>query len=276
MHGEANLSRDAVRRTLMNIFRALIRPTRRALCAIAVVGAPLVAQPAAELISAGDRESAARHPAQALPFFEHAIQQEPSNATALWKASRELVDLGEFETNVETRTAYYARATDYAKRAVTLAPNDAETHFHLARAFGRTALALGPRERVKYGIDVRAQALRALELAPRHPGALHVMGVWNAEIMRLNGISRLVAKTFLGGKVFETASWSEAVRYMELSVAAEPARLVHRLDLARVYRDVGRKADARASYLAAIAAAAFDANDELYRREAEKELAAMR
>lgn len=260
----------------MKFSRTTRRPVHLAFIALSLLGSAVGAQSTAELIAAGDKESMARHTALALPLFERAIQQDPNNAVALYKASRELVDLGEFDTDIEQRTAYYAKATEYAKRAVTLSPNDAETHFHLARALGRTALALGPRERVKYGVDVRSQAMRALELAPRHAGALHVMGVWNAEIMRLNGFTRMIAKTFMGGKIFNTASWSEAVRYMELAVTVEPARLVHRLDMARVYRDVGRTNDAKAAYRAAIAAAATEANDELYRKDAEKELAELR
>jgi tetratricopeptide (TPR) repeat protein len=260
MHDAANLSRA----TLVCTFVLLLGGTR------------LGAQSTTELIEAGDRENAARHPALALPFFERALQTDPRNYVALWKASRELVDLGEVERNGDTRASLYARAVDYARRAVALEPNDAEGHFHLARGIGRTALSVGPRERVKYGVEVRHEALKALEFAPRHPGALHVMGVWNAEIMRLNGFTRMLAKTFLGGKVFDTASWAEATRYMELSVTVEPTRLVHRLDLARVYRDTGRKADARAAYAAAIALPLLDANDDMYRRDAEREMAAMK
>ena len=254
----------------------LLMLIRRILCgtlALCIGATMLQAQSTTELLEAGDRETTVRRPAQALPLFERAIAADPNNYAALWKASRALVDLGEVEKREETRTSLYERAMDYAKRAIVVAPNDAEGYFHLSRAIGRTALAVGPRARVKYGIAVRTNALRALEIAPRHPGALHVMGVWNAEIMRLNSIIRLVAKAFLGGKIFDTASWSEATRYMEQSVAVDPARLVHRLDLARVYRDTGRKADARAAYTAAIGLSAIDANDDMYKREAEQELA---
>lgn len=248
---------------------------RRTACALCLIAGVASAQSAEELISAGDRESLARRPANALPYFEKAAEAEPRNYVALWKASRELVDLGEYEKDVAKRTALYARAVEFAKRAMAVAPNDAEGHFHMARAVGRTALALGPRDRTKYGVEVRQHAMRALELSPKHPGALHVMGVWNAEIMRLNGISRMVARTFLGGQIFSTASWAEAIRYMEQSVAVEPTRLVHRLDLARVYRDSGRKADARAAFTAALTLPAFDANDGEYRAEAERELRAL-
>ncbi len=201
---------------------------------------------------------------------------EPSTYLELWQAAAAAVDQGEFERNESVRTALYAKATRYARRAVALNPGDPEGHFHLSRAIGRTALAAGPRERVKFGIEVREEALAALKLAPRHPGALHVMGVWHAEIMRLNGISRTVAKAFLGGQVFGTASWAEALRHLELAVEIEPARLVHRLDLARIYRDLDRPNDARAAYRAAIAAPASDPNDAVYRQHAVDELKRLR
>jgi tetratricopeptide (TPR) repeat protein len=186
------------------------------------------------------------------------------------------VDLGEFERDDTRRMDYYARATSYARRAVAVNANDAEGHFHLARALGRTALALGPRDRVKYAIDVRNHALEALRLTPRHAGALHVMGVWNAEVMRLNGFARAVAKTFMGGQVFNTASWPDAVRYLEQAVSIEPNRLVHHLDLARIYRDAGRTADARTAYGAALRAPLTDANDGVYRQSADDELRKLR
>jgi tetratricopeptide (TPR) repeat protein len=204
-----------------------------------------------------------RSAAAQLPAAAAAAAREPATYTELWQAAAVAVDQGEFERNDAVRTALYAKATAYARRAVALNPGDAEGHFHLSRAVGRTALALGPRERVKLGIEVREQALAALKLSPRHPGALHVMGVWNAEIMRLNGIARTVAKA---------ASWSEAVRYLELAVQVEPERLVHRLDLARIYRDLERTEDARAAYRAAVASADFDPNDRVYRQQATEEL----
>ena len=237
---------------------------------------PLASQSVSELLSVGDRESAARRPAAALSNYERAVQAEPRSYVALWKAAREAVDLGEFETNIPTRTALYVRATDYARRAVAANANDAEGHFQLSRAVGRTALAANPRDRVKYAVEVRETALKALQYQPRHPGALHVLGVWNAEVMRLNGILRSVAKAFLGGQVLGSATWAEASRYLELAVAVEPNRLVHHLDLARIFRDAGRPNEARAAYQAALRAPLQDANDDHYRQSADDELKKLR
>ncbi len=251
---------------------------RRLLCFACVWLAPvgISAQTAAERVGLGDKESAAGRSVQALQQYEHAIQLEPRHYAALWKASREAVDLGELEDDATKRSELFTRATTYAKRAIAVDSTDAEAYFHAARALGRAALTMGARDKVKLAAEIRRLALKALELEPRHPGAAHVMGVWNAEIMRLNGVTRLVARTFLGGQVFSSASWPEATRYLELAVSIEPSRLVHRLDLARVYRDSGRAADARRSYEIALTLPLTDANDAGFRREAQDELKALR
>lgn len=243
-----------------------------ALLAICALAPTAGAQTAAEQIAAGDREYASLKPAAALPHYEAAIAADAKNYEALWKASRTAVDIGEMDTNAAARKQTYRNAEAYARRAVEANPADAEGHFHLARSLGRTALSLGKRDRVKYAGEVRAHALKALELNPRHPGALHVMGMWNAEIMRLSGLQRFAAKTLLGGKVFSEASWKEAVRYMEASVASEPERIVHRIDLAEVYEDVGDKAKAREQYQRIVRSAVLDAKDPAYKAQAEERL----
>ena len=196
------------------------------------------AQSARERMELGNRATARLDPATALEHYRAAIAADSTNVEALTSASGAAVELGESETSTSRQAQLYAEAERLAKRAVALAPRSAEAHFALARALGRTALSVGSRERIRYATDIRKHALEALSIDSTHAGALHVMGVWNAEVMRLNGVARMVARNFLGGQVFGSASWSEAVRYMERSVAAEPDGITHRLDLAKIYLDL--------------------------------------
>ncbi len=231
-----------------------------------------VGQTAANHISLGDKEYVAMNATAALKHYEAAIADDPKNYEALWKASRSAVDLGSYERNDEMRGLYFRNAELYARRAVEAKSSDAEGHFNLARALGKNALSQGPKARIKYAKDVRAQALECLKIDPKQAGCLHVMGMWNAEVMRLGGFTRMMAKNFLGGKVFGSASWPEAKRYMEGSVANEPDRIVHHLDLAGVYRDTGDKAKARAEYEAVMKLPNRDYNDRHYKAEADAAL----
>ena len=244
--------------------------------ALLLWGGSARAQDAGGYIAAGDRAHTAHDPARALEQYERALAVDPRNYVALWKASRDAVDLAEITPDAARRSEHYRRGEQYARRSVAVNPEGAEAHFHLARAVGLAALTLGIRDRVRYANEVRAEALRALDLDPDHPGALHVMGMWNAEVMRLGGFERTFARAFLGGRVFGSASWAAAVRYLERAVAVDPERLIHHLDLARIYRDIGEKAKAREHYEVVLRGPMTEVVDSLYRRAAERELAALR
>lgn len=232
------------------------------------------AQTAADHIALGDKEYAAMNAPAALAHYEEAIKVDPKNYEALWKASRSAVDLGSFDRNDKTREDYFKSGELYARRAVEVNPDDAEGHFHLARSLGKNALSQGPRARIKFATDVRAHALECLKINPKHPGCLHVMGMWNAEVMRLNGFTRMLAKNLLGGKVFSSANWADARKYMEESVANEPERITHHVDLGGVYRDIGEKDKARAEYEAAMKLPNRDYNDRYFKAEADAALRA--
>jgi FimV-like protein len=73
--------------------------------------------------------------------------------------------------------------------------------------------------------------------------------------------------------VFGEASWDKAVSYMERAVAVDPDRIVHRLDLGKIYADLGDKAKARAQLELVVNGRRVDFNDPAYQREAKAALA---
>ena len=236
-----------------------------------VTAAPLRAQSVAEHVSAGVAARAARDPAAAVTHFQAALAQDSTNYEANLEAALALIDVGKAtpdSVKSPARDSLYALAEVYARRAVAANPGDAEGHFALANAVGRASLTKSKKERIRRAAEIRSEALRAIELDPRHDGAYHVMGRWNAEIMRLSGMTRFLARSFLGAGIFKQASWQGAVTNMEKAVELNPGRIYHRLDLAEVYVDRHRFADARSQLQQIALLPVSDVLDPTYKEQA--------
>lgn len=248
------------------------------LIALGVCGATTVrAQDAgAAVVAQAEQERADRNPLAALARLEVALNSAPAQYDILWRAAREASDLGEAAGDPGARTEYYRKAAAFARRAVAAQPRGADGHFMLAVALGRSALSVGARERVKYATEIRAEALEALRITPGHAGALHVLAVWNAEVMRLSGMARFFARNFLGGAVFSQASWAAAQSNLEAAVAADPRRITHRVDLAAIYADTQQPAKARAMCTEVAQMPVAEYNDPTYKRTCAALLARLR
>jgi tetratricopeptide (TPR) repeat protein len=144
----------------------------------------------------------------------------------------------------------------------------ADGHFAVAAAGGLASLTKGRKERIRRARVVRDEARKALELDPRHDGAYHILGRWNAEIMRLSGFSRFFARSFLGAGIFKQASWEEAIADLQHAVQLDPGRIYHRLELAEVYADRKQWDDARGELARLEALPDREILDSLYRARA--------
>ena len=141
-----------------------------------------------------------------LAHYEAALALDSTDYAANWRAAFALLDEGELipdSLGGSERDSLFARAEALARRAVAADSMGPEGHFAVAATVGRAALTMGRKERIRRAKVVREEALRTLALDPTHDGAYHVLGRWNAEIMRLSGFSRFFAKKFLGAGIFE-------------------------------------------------------------------------
>ena len=219
----------------------------------------------------GNAARAALDMPAALTAYTEAIAIDSTNATAYWKGALTLIDMGKLTPDSVAspeRDSLYARAEILAQRAVVLDPKSADAYFILATAIGRAALTKSRKERVRRAVEIQQDALTAIGLDQSHDGAYHVLGRWNAEIMRLSGMERFMAKSFMGGSVFSQASWHNAQMYLQRAVTLNPTWIYHRLDLGLVYMDVGNYAAAREQFEVIATLPVADVGDPMYKRDA--------
>jgi len=237
---------------------------------VSLSAATLVAQSASDHVGLGNAAMQVHDLRTALAHYEAALALDSTAYEANWRAAITLLDEGQqIPDSVKSpeRDSLYARAERLARRAVAADSLGADGHFALAAAVGRASLTMGKKERIRRARLIRDEAQRAIELNPRHDGAYHILGRWNAEIMRLSGLSRFFAKRLLGAGVFGEASWEGAVSNMERAVALDPGRLYHRLELAEIYVDRKRYDDARAELAQLAALPDREIMDSVYRRQ---------
>jgi tetratricopeptide (TPR) repeat protein len=226
----------------------MVAPISLATLLLLVPPAGAVAQTVADHVDMGVAAMAAHDLRTGLAHFEAALALDSTDYDANWRAAFALLDQGEQipqSVESEERDSLFARAEVLARRALTADSLRPEGHFAIAATIGRASLGLGKKERIRRARIIRAEALRTIEIDPAYDGAYHVLGRWNAEIMRLSGLSRFFAKSFLGAGIFSQASWEEAIRNLQKAVALDPARIYHRLELARIYADRKRYQEAR-------------------------------
>lgn len=231
----------------------------------------LPAQQAADHVALGITAEEAHDLKTALQHYDAALSQDSTNYAANWRGAITLLTLGEqlgdTGKNPE-RDSLYQQAERYAGRAVASNPAGADGHFALAASIGRTSLTLGKRARIRRAAIIRSEALRAIALNPRHDGAYHILGRWNAEIMRISGLGRFVAKSFLGAGIFNQASWGKAIYNMEKAVQLDPGRIYHHLELAEIYAERKRPADAKTQLHLVDSLPQREVMDSAYKREA--------
>ena len=204
-------------------------------------------QGAADHVAMGVAAGEVRDPRIALQHYQAALDQDSTNYEANWRGAMTLLTLGEQlprRSRNPERDSLYALAERYAGRAVASNPAGADGHFARAAALGQASLGKGKTERIRRAGLVRRSALRALALDPTHDGAHHILGRWNAEIMRTSGLGRFFARKFLGAGVFTQASWDRAIYHMEKAAELDPGRIYHQLELARIYADRKRYSEA--------------------------------
>lgn len=230
----------------------------------------IYAQEVADHVAMGIAANEAHDPKTALRHFQAALDRDSTSYDANWRGALTLLNLGEqipdSSKNTE-RDSLYSQAERYATRAVAANPQGADGHFALAASLGRVSLGLGTEARIRQARIIRQEALRTIALNPKHDGAYHILGRWNAEIMRLSGISRFFARNFLGGKVFKEASWNQAIANMQKAVELDPGRIYHHLELARIYADRKRQADAETQLQAVESLPLREVMDSAYKRQ---------
>ena len=168
----------------------------------------------------------------------------------------------------------YEEALTYGRRAAELDGNHAEGWFQVGQALGRLALFRGGKTKVEMSKEVKQVFEKALELDPRHAGALHGLARWHREVANLSWVLMTFAKILYGG--LPPASNEEAVNLFERAIEVEPDNVNHHLELGKTYLEMKEKDLARGEFETVGRLPTVFFEDTQYKEEAEQLLRRLR
>ena len=190
---------------------------------------------------AGDAEFAGLRYAAAVERYDSACATGPDSAQYLWRLARLHVCIGDI-TPREGKEQEYRAAAGYAERCIRADSTIAAGHTWKAAALGNIAMFEGSKGKVRLCNEIKSELDRALALDTLDDIAWSIRGSFYRALGKVSWIERQLAAVFLGSLPDGGLADAEAALHRATSIA--PGVIRHWYELAMVYHDEGKNAEA--------------------------------
>jgi tetratricopeptide (TPR) repeat protein len=240
-------------------------------CMLLLVETGSAAESADDLIDKGkvfDRKFQAN---EALPLYLSAEKLEPKNPDLLVRIARQYRYLMTDASETKEKVRLGHLALDYSERAATCGPKDCDAQLATAITLGKMLPYLSQKEQVAASPRIKESVDKALAIDPRNDNAWHILGRWNRVLAEISGAKRFIAGLIYGE--LPKGSFEEAERAMKKAIALNPHRLMHYIELGRIYAQMGRTDEARELINKGLAMPDAEKDDPETKRRARETLA---
>ena len=179
----------------------------------------------------------------ALPLYLAAEKLDPKNPQVLVRIARQYRYLMTDSSAKEEKLRLGYMALDYSKRAAACGPEDCDAQLATAITLGKMLPYMPTKEQISASPRIKESVDKALQLDPSNDTAWHILGRWHRVLADVNTVKRALAKVLYGG--LPTGSLQEAERDMKKAIELNPNRLMHYIELGRIYAQMGKKDEAR-------------------------------
>ena len=179
----------------------------------------------------------------ALPLYLAAEKLEPKNPELLVRIARQYRwQMTDAPAKAEKLRLGHI-ALDYSMRAAACGPKDCDAQLAPAITLGKMLPYLPTKEQVSASPRIKESVDKALALDPTDDTAWHILGRWHRVLADVNLVKRTMAGLLYGN--LPKGSIDEAERDMQKAIELNPNRLMHYIELGRIYAQMGRTDDAR-------------------------------
>lgn len=221
----------------------LLRAFRLLGAVLCLLGGVARAEDADALVAKGDQFDKRFQAKEALEEYLPANKLEPDNVRLLVCIARQYRHMMSDTSSKKEKLRLGNISLEFAERAATLAPKNAEAQLSPAISYGKMLPSMGSRDQINASPRIKAAVDRTLQLDPANDTAWHILGRWNRVLANISVVKRVFAKTFYGDLPVTTNEAAE--KCLLKAIAINPNRLMHYIELGRIYAEMGRKEEAR-------------------------------
>ncbi len=208
---------------------------------------------------------------QALEVYQRAEVLEPNRVEILLGIARQYRHLMADASGNAEKLRLLTESLNYSKRAVKLAPDSADAHLALAITYAKMVALQGTKDKIATSRLLRKELDVTLKLDSRSDLAWHLLGRLSESYAEISSARRAMGELLYGS--LPTGTYEEAARYLQKAIAENPSRLMHYIELGRVYGLMGRTDEARALLKNGLAMPNREKDDPVYKLRGKEALA---
>jgi tetratricopeptide (TPR) repeat protein len=179
----------------------------------------------------------------ALPFYLAAEKLEPKDSDLLVRIARQYRYLMTDAPDNQEKLRLGHIALDYSERAAACGPKDCDAQLAPAITLGKMLPYMPTKEQVSASPKIKESVDKALAIDRQNDTAWHILGRWNRVLAEVSSTKRFFASLIYGQ--LPKGSIDEAEQDMKKAIAINPHRLMHYIELGRIYAQMGKNQEAR-------------------------------
>ena len=180
---------------------------------------------------------------EALPLYLSAEKEEPKDPELLVRIARQYRYLMTDASAKTEKLRLGYLALDYSHRAAACGPKDCDAQLAPAITLGKMLPYMPTKQQVSATPQIKESVDKALAIDPKNDTAWHILGRWNRVLAEVNSMKRLIGGVIYGQ--LPKGSLEEAEHAMKKAISLNPDRLMHYIELGRIYAQMGKNDEAR-------------------------------
>ena len=232
------------------------------------------AQSVEDILKEGEAHDIKFEAKEALACYLEVEKAQPDNADVLVKIARQYRHLMGDASSDSEKLKLGSSALVYGKKAAAAGPSNSNAQLSCAISYGKMLPLMSKKEQVSLSKAIKDGAEKAVKLDSQNDLAWNILGRWHRNISSMGGVTKALAAMIY--ERLPEGSNEQAVSCLKKAIKINPNRLMHYIELGRVYAQMGKTEEAKQYLQKGLSMPSTDKDDPAMKATGKELLASLR